>query len=347
MREYKLIQQAIDHFKLNLSGLTVLTEAANGNYKWGPIIAAKAGAKVIAFAKSSRFGSIRNIKSDTNLLAKKLKLTKGINLVSSLNADILKSADIITNSGFLRPLNRSKLKHFKETAVIPLMWETWEYRKSELDLAFCHKRRIPVLGTNESYRYLNTISYLGPVVKKLLLENNLEVFKCTFGIVGEGQFAEAISKSLKSDGANCFNVTNFRGEDKQILQECDALILADHESNTRYIGSKSRITSKEIKSINKDLIIIHVSGNVDPKDLRANGLKYYPKQIAQPFNMSVTTDYAGPKPQIDLFTAGLKVAELLVRPRIKGLSYEKSISVALKNNLCQDFSKSQKKLYFS
>jgi hypothetical protein len=66
LREYKLILKAIDHFKLNLNGLTELTEAASGNYKWGPIIAAKAGAKVIAFTKNSHYGSIIDINQVQN-----------------------------------------------------------------------------------------------------------------------------------------------------------------------------------------------------------------------------------------------------------------------------------------
>lgn len=347
LREYKLILKAIDHFKLNLKGLIVLTEAANGNYVWGPVIAAKAGAKVIAFAKTSRYGSVEKIKAETNELAKKFRISDSIDIIAKLSSTALGKADIITNSGFLRPLDKNKLKGCKKTAVIPLMWETWEYRKEDLDLSFCHKNGIPVLGTNESIGYLNTFSYLGPVVKKLLLENNIEIQNCTFGLVGNGKFVKAITKSLISDGANCIDITKFSIRDKQFIKNCDALIFADHESNTQYIGKNARITGKEIKSINPDLLIVHISGNIDPRDLKTSGIRYCPECIAQPHHMSVSTDYAGPKPLIDLFTAGLKVGELLAGPRKKGLSYDKSIQSALKNKLCQDFSKLQKKKYFS
>lgn len=347
MREYKLILRAIDHFRLNLNGLTVLTEAASGNYKWCPLIAAKAGAKVIAFTKNSGFGSARTIRSEINYISGKFKLSRRIKIVTKLTRGILKSADIITNSGFLRPLDKNKLKHCKDTAVIPLMWETWEYREKDLDIAYCHKKGIPVLGTNESYRYLSTISYLGAVVKKILFEANIEVYKCNFAIVGIGKFAKQISRSLASEGASCFNVTKFGKKEKTILRKCDALIIADHETDTRYIGTNSKITGKEIKGINEDIAIIHISGYTDPKDLRANGIKYYPEKIASLHYMSVGTDHAGPKPLLDLYAAGLKVAEILSRKRLQGVSYEKSISDALKNKLCQDFSKHQKKLYYS
>ncbi|MBZ0202754.1 MAG: hypothetical protein IT281_07795 [Ignavibacteria bacterium] len=347
MREYKLILKAIDHFKLNLKGFTVLTEAASGNYKWGPIIASKAGAKVIAYAKSSQYGRAKNIKTDTIKLAKKYKLSNKIEIILKLDSVAFRKADIITNSGFLRPLSPVKLKDCKETAVIPLMWETWEYRKEDLDLSYCNNKGIPVLGTNESVSYLNTISFLGPVVKKLLLEHNIEIHNCTFGIVGNGKFVKAITKSLISDRANCVDVTKFNIRDKKLLRDCDALIFADHESSTRYIGKNAKITGRELKRINPNLLIVHISGNIDPKELSTSGISYCPKQIAPPHFMSISTDYVGPKPLIDLFTAGLKVGELLATARKKGLSYERSIQSSLKNELCQDFSKQQKKMYLS
>lgn len=347
MREYKLILKAIDRFNLRLKGLTVLTEAASGNYKWGPVIAAKAGADVIAFAKNSIYASAADVRSGTITLAKKFDLADQVDVVSKIDSKILGSADIITNSGFLRPLNKNKLRYCKDTAVISLMWETWEYRESDLDLSYCHQNGIPVLGVNESHRFLQTISYLGPVVKKLLFERNIEVYKCNFGIVGRGKFANAITKSLTAEGAGCVNVTGFTIKAKESLRNCDALIIADHETDTRYIGKKARITGKEIKKLNRDLVVIHISGIIDPVDLKSNNIDYYPEQIAPPHYMSVATDYAGPKPLIDLFTAGLKVAELLSAPRRKGMTYDRSLESALKDKLCQDFSKKQKALYFS
>ena len=48
----KLIINSIKKFELNLKNLTVLTEAATGNFKVTAVIAALAGAKVIAFTKN-------------------------------------------------------------------------------------------------------------------------------------------------------------------------------------------------------------------------------------------------------------------------------------------------------
>ena len=55
--------------------------------------------------------------------------------------------------------------------------------------------------------------------------------------------------------------------------------------------------------------------------------------------MSVSLDYLGPKPVIDLQTAGLKVGELLVRARLGGLEVQDAEKEALKNPICQSFGK--------
>ena len=46
---------------LDLSGLTVLTEAASGSFISTPLMAAAAGAKVIAVTKSSQFGKSKDM----------------------------------------------------------------------------------------------------------------------------------------------------------------------------------------------------------------------------------------------------------------------------------------------
>ena len=64
-------------------------------------------------------------------------------------------SDIVTNSGMLRPINDEVVSKLKKTAVIPLMWETWELRPGEIDIISCQKNKIPVIGTNENYNHIN------------------------------------------------------------------------------------------------------------------------------------------------------------------------------------------------
>ena len=56
---------AIKKIDLDLSGLTVITEAATGPWKYTPFIAAFANAnKIICYAKDSKYGSKKEIKEN-------------------------------------------------------------------------------------------------------------------------------------------------------------------------------------------------------------------------------------------------------------------------------------------
>ena len=69
-RVIKLIKNSISYQKLDLSGLTILTEAANGYYSLTSIISAMAGAdKIFAITQDSRYASIEHVKKQTMLLA--------------------------------------------------------------------------------------------------------------------------------------------------------------------------------------------------------------------------------------------------------------------------------------
>src|SRR5262249_13151350 len=68
----RLIHRAIERCALNLGGLTVLTEAASGAYVVTPVLAALAGAdRVFAITRSTRYGSVEEIRESTLALARR------------------------------------------------------------------------------------------------------------------------------------------------------------------------------------------------------------------------------------------------------------------------------------
>jgi len=93
-----------------------------------------------------------------------------------------------------------------------------------------------------------------------------------------------------------------------------------------------------LSAINNGLTVIHICGNVDQADLVRNGISFCPSKLAQAGYMSVATDYVGPKPLVDLHTAGLKVGECLYHARKKGLAaYDAEMQVLAKCDLAQGF----------
>ena len=79
---------------------------------------------------------------------------------------------------------------------------------------------------------------------------------------------------------------------------------------------------------------------MDREALESVGFHCHPSKFAPPGFMSVTTDYLGPKPLIDLHTAGLKVGEELAKARGMGLSSQEAERFVLKKtSLAQGFDK--------
>jgi len=329
VRCLRLIREAKRVFHLDLSGRTVLTEAATGYYALTPMIAALAGAdQVYALTRNSSYGSMQQARDLTLFLAQEWGVADRVEVLFSREDQRIGLADIITNLGFVRPIDASFLKKLKSTAVISLMFETWEYRSEDLDLNECRILQIPVLGTNEHHPDLRLFEYIGLIVLKLLFEIENEIFRSNIAVIGSGEFGEHVARSLSLVGAQTALIAPTMKDGlktakaRQIIQKTDVLVVVEHMSRNVLIGKHGEITVDELSSLNPGLEIIHVCGGVDGEDLKAGGFRIHPNRIAPPGFMSVATDYLGPRPLVELHTAGLKIGEEMARARTHGLSGE-------------------------
>ena len=128
---------------LDLSGMTVITEAATGAYAVTAVIAAMAGARVHAIARDTeRHGSFEDAVAATVSLATKAGAVGRIEIAREPAPASLAACDILTNSGHLRPISRAMVERLPPSAVIALMFEAWEFRDADLDLAACRARGI-------------------------------------------------------------------------------------------------------------------------------------------------------------------------------------------------------------
>ena len=339
----KIINQAKIDFSLNLTGLTILTEAASGYYVLTPMIAAMAQADcVLALTKDSKYGKASDINKYTMELARNLDVYDKIHVIYERDDKRIGKADIITNLGFVRPINAEFLKKVKKTAVIPLMWETWEYRNDDLDLEECRRLEIPVLGTNEHHPDLMIFEYIGYIALKLLFEAEIEVLNANIALLGKGEFADQVKNTLKSARSevhpiylDCNNIITEKS--KNFLKRADALIIVDNIGK-ELIGSNGLINAEELVYLNKYITIIHICGNVDQENLLKNGIRCWPKNFAPTDYMSVSTDYVGPTPLIKLHSAGLKVGERLVHAKKRYLtSFEAEQAVLKELSIAQGF----------
>jgi len=314
----KYIKNSIKKFSLDLSDRIVLTEAATGNYVVTPIIAAAANAKIVyAFTKNSEYGSIDEVKKQTYSLAKELSVENKIMVVDRLDTIPFEDIHILTNTGFLRPINSDIISKLSQNCVIPLMYEPWEFRPGEIDLEACYRKGIKVYGTNENDERLKLFDYLGLNVIYILLGEGIFPIDHKIILIGCEKFVYPVFNILSQCGYKVDFITKYENS-HFALQDYDAIIILEHIRNILIIGEKNKAFIDK-NQISEDTIVIHISGNVDFNNVN---FKYIPETI-KPFSyMSIRADYLSPKAVIDLHTAGLKVAEGMLKANEMGLKGE-------------------------
>lgn len=299
---------------LDLEGLTVLTEAATGNYALTAAVAALAGAdEVLLLSRDSRFGSADEAVGATMAVARDWGLDGRLRLLTGREDLAMGRADVITNLGFVRPIDRSMVARLKAGAVVPLMFEAWEYRAEDVDLEACRLAGIPVAGTDESDPRLGIFDYLGPVALRLLFELEIEVVRSSILVLGGGPFAPPVVAALE---ANRAQVRRFDPLDSRTastdLTGLDAIMVLEHRFREPVLGTRGSLSVDALATASPGVVVAHIAGQIDADALRTRGIAVHPMAPAPAGYMSVATDYVGPRPVIDLHAAGLRVGHALV-----------------------------------
>lgn len=345
----RLVREYIAQLGLDLSGLVVMTEAATGPYLYSSVIVALGGAEhVYAVTRDSRFGRADDVAALTRETARKWGVEDRIEIVRGKTAEAVARTDIFTNSGFVRPLDRETVAAMKETAVIPLMWETWEFRPSDLDLGACREKGILVLGTDERKAPLDMYRYVSFLGLRLLFDLGLEGHRSRVillgGCVALGPtilelFEQAGIETVwfSKTAARSKRLEEFRDWFAEHGGRYDAILVAEHHYPDALLGPGGLIDYPEIARVNAGLRIGVMAGEVGAEALKASGLRYAPETIL-PFGfMSYQPSELGPRPVVELFTGGLKVGEAMARARLRGLSVQDSARFALTNSPAMDF----------
>lgn len=342
VRVRRLIESAITDFLLDLRGISVLTEAASGSFVVTSLIAALAGAeRVVAVTKDSNYGLASDIQEYTRKWANELGVAESIRITTEPAYMYAYSSELVTNVGFVRPIDENLINLLPVNSAISLMWETWEFRDEDVDIVACGKRGVPVLGTCETLPRLQILRYVGMLVLKLLLEANIEVFKSNILLIGSGGFGKEVEWVLRSNECGLIRLDpsgNWNNNDENIknyIREVDAIVLVEHKEKFCLIGGETGLPLEWFGD--SGALIVHVCGNVDDVGIKSYGLNKIPTRKVFPGFMSVTTDYVGPRPVIDLHTAGLKVGEALVRGMRLFGEADKAINYALDNSPAMEF----------
>ncbi len=297
---------------LDLTGATVLTEAATGAYVVTPIIAAAAGAeRVIAVTRSTRFGSVDDVAAATTHLADLLGVSDRIDITDQRpTEEFLRAADIVTNSGHVRPIDATMAGWMRPDAVVPLMFESWEIDlgRDDVDLDALRVAGIRFAGTNERHPAIDVFSYLGPMAVKLLADAAISTYGARLLLLCDNPFMPYLRDGLDRSGADV--TVSDRFDAALVHDRLDAVVVALQP------GDDPVLATSEIRAIAErapGTVIAQFWGDVPRDWCEEADVPCAPAVDPGPGHMGVLPSAVGPEPIVRLQAGGLKVGELLHR----------------------------------
>lgn len=310
-RVLRLMRRSIDECGIDLDGATVLTEAATGAYVVTPVIAALAGAKrVLAMTKDTRHGSVDEVMRQTRALAEAAGVYDQIDVITELTAEVLAAADIVTNSGHLRPLDEQTVGWMRPDAVVPLMFESWELGlgREDIDIDRLGELGIRFAGTNERHPAVDVFSYLGLMAVKLLTDAGVGVRGTRILLLCENPFKDYIERGLASAGAAVHTVERLTPDS---LDGVDAIVVAMRPTGFAVVSTQDLHL---IADHAPGAVLAQFWGDVPRADCQALGVPCVPLQAPPSGHMGVLPSALGPEPIVRLQAGGLKVASVLRKP---------------------------------
>ncbi|MEN8144634.1 MAG: hypothetical protein ABFS14_06735 [Gemmatimonadota bacterium] len=322
-----LLKETVRSLELDLSDKIVITEAASGPYAVTPILAAIAGAQVFAFGRDSDYGTFEEVAGQIESLLGHLGNTR-VTLIDELEPDLLSRADIITNSGHLRPINRDMLRYVNETCVIPLMYEKWEFRQQDIDLPFCNSRGIRVGGTNERHPRIGVFDYLGDMAIKLIFDAGLCLRGNRFVVVANNDFGPYVAHGLArmagrvgvigspEDRSRYDSTVDWLADFPTIdvpaaYRDASAVLFTAYPFDTEWIGDGTAIAVQDLQQQFAHPFVLRFAGDIRVADLDAHGIAYHPRHVKSG-HMGILPSDIGPDPVVRLQAGGLKAAQLLM-----------------------------------
>lgn len=305
-----LVRDAVAESSLDLTGRTVVTEAATGAYVVTPVIAALAGAdRVIAVTRPTRHGSVADVRAATDELAGLLGVSGVVEVVDALTAEHLGAADVVTNSGHVRPIDAHMAAQLRTSAVVPLMYESWELaaRAADVDIVALAGRGIAFAGTNERHPHVDVFSYLGMMATFQLAEAGVAVYRSRIGLVCDNEFAPYIVRGLAGAGADVVVAATL--QELPATDRFDAVVVSRTPQDTDVLDATD---AREVARRWPGAPVLQYWGDIDRAALADAGVGVWPTQAPPRGHMGVLPSAIGPEAIVRLQCGGLKVAQVLL-----------------------------------
>ncbi|MCX5814228.1 MAG: hypothetical protein NT178_17040 [Proteobacteria bacterium] len=321
IRAVRIIRSIIEKLNLNLRHTIVLTEVGSEHFLYTPIIPALAGAeKVYAIVKDSKYGKGSDVKNRCIFVAKYLGLNNIEIFVNRLPKRYVHEADIITNSNHIRPIDKTFLSATKRNVVIPLMYESWELRVTDIDIDFCRKLNIKVAGTWENHPNIKVFDYVRNLCIKMAFEAGYEISGNKIIIWSNDQFGNQAYIAFKLLGAKEIIICNSYENLKANLDNVDFVFICDYKQERDYFNRLDGLWNiEELIKINNYFGVIHLYGNISIDSLKEYSVNIYPNIQGRSNIMSLSLNHVGLLPVINLLAAGFKVGEEMLKGETSNL----------------------------
>lgn len=308
----RLAGRAVADLELDLTGRVVLTEAATGAYVVTPVLAALAGAaRVIALTKDTRHGTVDQVRSFTRAVALHADVRPRIEIVTALTPDLIGAADIVTNSGHLRPIDAEFIGRLKPGAVVPLMFEAWEVGlgRTDVDLSALRARGTAHAGTNEHHAHIDVFAHHRTLILRLLSDCGIAPHGANCVVLCDNPFEREIVDGLVCAGSQVHYSRSLDTVNTPV--DVDAVIVALRPDARPAIGADE---ARRIATRWPGAIVVQLWGDINRTALAACGVPFWPSIAPAPGHMAILPSATGPEPIVRLQAGGLKVGQVLLKP---------------------------------
>ena len=316
----RLVDEAVERCQLRLAGRRVVTEAATGAYAATALLAARAGADVTALARGTHHGSVPEVHRWLLDTAELLGVAERIDVVEDLTCTHLSSADIVTNSGHLRPLDDRLIRSLQPTAVVPLMMEAWEVGagRPDVDLAALRRWGIAHAGTNERHPAVGVFEYLGLMAVKLLLDSGVPVVGTHLLLLCDNPFGPYLERTLTACGAQ-LTVASSPASAVRTARPVDAVVVSLTPATGPRLGARELECLAEVAP---GAVLAQFFGDIDRVAATARGFTCWPDPAPPHGHMGVLPSAIGDEPIVRLQAGGLKVGEVLLKAEAARTPFE-------------------------
>ena len=134
--------------------------------------------------------------------------------------------------------------------AIPLMYEAWEWRQTDIDINYVRQRGFKIGATNERHPAVDVFNYLGDMALKQIFDAGITPYKNRFVLISNNDFGPHIAKVVSKvcDGLAVIDKEENRG--KYNFSNVDWIgRFPDVRSAGRNTATPRRLSSRRIRSI--------------------------------------------------------------------------------------------------